>query len=153
MQIVLLHHPPDLVLAHIAQMLGKQPSVPAAVASRRGLIERFQDALFGNRSVKVYLRRFSAERALSLRPAIFSRANRRSTCLPAPVGSPSLRRSLCRLVHCKPKESHWPVRPYAVRFWNSHPTQKNLVLLSRKPDFGSRSTLGYMTRSGVFGDA
>src|SRR6516225_6751857 len=51
MQVVLSHHPPDLVLAHIAQMLGQQPSVPAAVAYRRRLIERLQDPLFGNRSV------------------------------------------------------------------------------------------------------
>src|SRR6516225_4676841 len=51
MQVVLSHHPPDLVLAHIAQMLGQQPPVPAAVACRRRLIERFQDPLFGNRSV------------------------------------------------------------------------------------------------------
>src|ERR1700676_827288 len=51
MQVVLSHHPPDLVLAHIAQMLGQQPPIPAAVAWRRRLIERFQDPLFGKRSV------------------------------------------------------------------------------------------------------
>ena len=41
MQVVLAHDPPDLVLAHIAQLLGKQPPVPAAIASRGRLVERF----------------------------------------------------------------------------------------------------------------
>jgi len=44
-QMVLSHDPPDLILAHLAQMLGKQSPVPAAVASRRRLIERLQDPL------------------------------------------------------------------------------------------------------------
>jgi hypothetical protein len=32
-QMVLSHYPPDLILAHLAQMLGKQSPVPAAVAA------------------------------------------------------------------------------------------------------------------------
>jgi hypothetical protein len=43
MQVVLPHHTPDLVLAHLAKMLGEQTAVLAAIARRRGLIERFQD--------------------------------------------------------------------------------------------------------------
>src|SRR6201984_2610089 len=48
---VLSHDPPDLILAHLAQMLGKQSPVPAAVASRRRFIERLQDPLLGGRIV------------------------------------------------------------------------------------------------------
>src|SRR5258708_20543686 len=48
---VLSHYPPDLILAHLAQMLGQQSPVPAAVASRRRLIERLQDPLLGGRIV------------------------------------------------------------------------------------------------------
>src|SRR6202035_131655 len=60
MQVVLSHYPPDLVLAHIAQMLGQQSPIPAAVTGRRRLIERFQDPLFGKWGVLA---------------ALFSRAN------------------------------------------------------------------------------
>jgi len=48
---VLSHYPPDLILAHLAQMLGKQSPIPAAVASRRRLIEHLQDPLLGGRIV------------------------------------------------------------------------------------------------------
>src|SRR5271169_4788338 len=50
-QMVLSHYPPDLILAHLAQMLCKQSPVPAAVASRRRFIERLQDPLLGGRMV------------------------------------------------------------------------------------------------------
>src|SRR5438132_4807373 len=50
-QMVLSHYPPDLILAHLAQMLGKQSPVPAAVASRRRLIDRLQDPLLGGQIV------------------------------------------------------------------------------------------------------
>src|SRR6516225_7147654 len=46
LDVVLAHHPPDLVLAHIAQVLGQKPPVPTAVAFRHGFIERFEDSLF-----------------------------------------------------------------------------------------------------------
>src|SRR6516162_6729844 len=78
MQVVLSHHPPDLVLAHIAQMLGQQPSVPAAVACRRRLIERLQDPLFGNRSV--FATFFCRARAI-VKASNFSRAKHRSHLL------------------------------------------------------------------------
>src|SRR5580704_13040632 len=50
-QMVLSHDPPDLILAHLPQMLGQQSPIPAAVASRRRLIERLQDPLLGGRMV------------------------------------------------------------------------------------------------------
>ena len=47
MQVVLAHHTPDLVLADLPQVLGKQTAVPAAITGRWRLIERFQNVLFG----------------------------------------------------------------------------------------------------------
>src|SRR6266481_3926522 len=52
---VFSHYPPDLILAHLAQMLGQQSPVPAAVASRRRFIERLQDPLLGGRIVLAQL--------------------------------------------------------------------------------------------------
>src|SRR6516164_3615497 len=58
-----------------------------------------------------------------------------ATCLPAPVGSPSLRQSLCPLVHWKPKESLWLVRPCAVRFWNFAANAKEFLSPQQKAGF------------------
>src|SRR5260370_28033134 len=44
-QMVLSHYPPDLILAHLAQMLRQQSPVPEAVASRRRPIERLPHPL------------------------------------------------------------------------------------------------------------
>src|SRR5271165_7028805 len=62
MQVMFSHDPPDLSLAHIAQMLGKQPPIPATVARGAGSSSAFK-MRFSLRAV--YLRRFSAERTLS----------------------------------------------------------------------------------------
>ena len=48
---VFAHDPPDLIPTDLAQMLGKQSPVPAAVAGRGRFVERLQDLLLGGLTV------------------------------------------------------------------------------------------------------
>jgi hypothetical protein len=85
----------------------------------------------------VYLRRFSPGRGLSLRAPILSLANRLSHLLTRAGRSSSLGQFLYRSVRWQPAG---PFHSALFGFRTTHPTQKGLFLLGRKPNLRSRST-------------
>src|SRR6478736_1900430 len=135
---VLSHDPPDLILAYLAQMLGQQSPVPAAVASRRRLIERLQDPLLGGQIVfaPLFSRPRSVQKAgnsiLSKPPQPLAHA-RRTGLHPC-----------CNLLALQTiggqKNDSGTFHHTLFGFSTAHPVQQRLFLLSREVNFRCRST-------------
>ena len=135
---VLSHDPPDLILAHLAQMLGQQSPIPAAVASRRRLIERLQDPLLGGRIVLAPL--FS-------RPGSVQKAGNSVLSKPSQPLAHARRAGLhpcCDLFAVQTtggqKNDSGTFHHTPFGFSTAHPVQQRLFLLSRELNFRCRST-------------
>src|SRR3979411_1242361 len=118
-------------------MLGKQAAVPAAVAGRRRLIERFQDALFSGAGVFTALC-YRARIIVKGRDSIPGKS-------PQPLAHPRssglhLEGDLLTVHSAGSQKNHSrPLDHTLFALGTSHPTQKRLFLLSRKQDLRSRS--------------
>ena len=88
----------------------------------------------------VYLRRFSPERGLSLRAAILSLANRLSHLLTR-AGRVFIFKAIFFTVQSAGSQQNYPGPFHSALFGfrTTHPTQKGLFLLGRKPNLRSRS--------------
>src|SRR6185437_12923675 len=93
----------------------QQPPIPAAVAGRGGSSSAFKIRFSVS---EVYLRRFSPERTLSLRPAILSWVNLRSHLLMRAARVFIFKATSLPLSPLEAKESLWLVRSCAVRSWS-----------------------------------
>ena len=135
---VLSHYPPDLILVHLAPMLGKQSPVPAAVASRRRLIERLQDPLFGGRIVLA---------PLFTRPGSVQKAGNSILSKPSQPLAHARRAGFhpcCDLLAVQTiggqKNDSGSFHHTPFGFSTAHPVQQRLFLLSRELNLGCRST-------------
>src|SRR4029077_15654614 len=137
-QMVLSHYPPDLILAHLAQMLGKQSPVPAAVASRRRLIERLQDPLLGGRIIfaPLFTRPGSVQKAGN---SILGKASQPLAHARRAGLHPCCDLLAVQTIGAQKKDSV-SFQPKPFGFSTAHPVQQRLFFLSRELNLGCRST-------------